>query len=70
MEKAQKTITKLLTLKSANLDLIKENDSILVCSHNPIIPRIVEKLSRKLELEFKIDKLQPGDAWVIHHAVS
>lgn len=49
-------------------DLIKENDSILVCSHNPIIPRIVEKLSRKLELEFKIDKLQPGDAWVIHHA--
>ena len=49
-------------------DLLKEENSILVCSHNPIIPRIVEKLVKKSDLDLDVEKLQPGDAWVIHHA--
>jgi phosphohistidine phosphatase SixA/8-oxo-dGTP pyrophosphatase MutT (NUDIX family) len=49
-------------------DLLKSDQSILVCSHNPIIPKIVEKISKKSDLDLEIEKLQPGDAWVIHHA--
>lgn len=48
-------------------ELIKENVSALVCSHNPVLPRMVEKLTKKIDFDYEDNKLQPGEAWVIHH---
>lgn len=36
----------------------------VVCGHNPILPRIMEKIAGGL---FKNRELEPGDAWVIQH---
>jgi len=39
--------------------------TILLCSHNPILPRMLEKISKKSKVELPEFKLQPGDSWVV-----
>jgi 8-oxo-dGTP diphosphatase len=47
-------------------DLIKVSKSILICSHNPILPKLLNKLTKKSEVAADDEKLQPADSWVIH----
>jgi 8-oxo-dGTP diphosphatase len=47
-------------------DLLKEEKSVLICSHNPILPKLLNKLTKKSEVEADDEKLQPADSWVIH----
>jgi len=47
-------------------DLIKLNESILLCSHNPILPKMLNKLTKKSEVDADEGKLLPADGWVIH----
>jgi 8-oxo-dGTP diphosphatase len=48
-------------------DLIKNNEQILLCSHNPVLPRMMEKLTKKIDFDYPDNKLLPGEAWVLHH---
>ena len=47
-------------------DLIKEDARILLCSHNPILPKMLNKLTKKSDVDTDEGKLSPADAWVIH----
>ena len=47
-------------------DLMKLNESVLLCSHNPILPKMLNKLTKKSEVDADEGKLSPGDGWVIH----
>ena len=49
-------------------ELIKEDKSILICSHNPILPKMLNKLTKKSGIEADEDKLSPADGWVIHRS--
>ena len=49
-------------------ELVKEDKSILICSHNPILPKMLNKLTKKSEIEADEDKLSPADGWVIHRS--
>lgn len=47
--------------------LAKFGENYIVCSHNPILPHMVDQLVKYPE-DFYLDKeLHPGDAWVAHH---
>ena len=46
--------------------LIKEDARILLCSHNPILPKMFNKLTKKSDVDADEGKLSPADAWVIH----
>ena len=48
-------------------EIIKDEKTVIVCSHNPVLPRMLEKLTKKIDFDFPDNKLQPGEAWVIHH---
>jgi len=48
-------------------DLMKLNESVLLCSHNPILPKMLNKLTKKSEVDADEGKLLPADGWVIHH---
>lgn len=48
-------------------DVIKEEMTTIVCSHNPVLPRMMEKLTKKIDFDYPDNKLEPGEAWVIHH---
>ena len=48
-------------------DLIKINQAALLCSHNPVLPRMMEKLTKKIDFDYPDNKLQPGESWVVHH---
>jgi 8-oxo-dGTP diphosphatase len=39
--------------------------TILLCSHNPVLPRMLERVTKKSDVELPENKLKPGDAWVI-----
>ena len=47
-------------------DLIKSDKRALLCSHNPILPKVLNKLTKKSDVESDEEKLYPADAWVIH----
>ena len=48
--------------------LLKKGVSVLVCSHNPILPKMVKELIGKKNFKnLDYEKLSPGDAWVLHH---
>jgi 8-oxo-dGTP diphosphatase len=47
-------------------DLIKLNESVLLCSHNPILPKMLNKLTKNSEVDADEGKLLPADGWVIH----
>ena len=49
-------------------DLIKEDARILLCSHNPILPKMLNKLTKKSDVDADEGKLSPADAWVIHRS--
>jgi 8-oxo-dGTP diphosphatase len=49
-------------------ELIKSNKSALICSHNPILPKLLAKVSKKNELTPDEEKLQPADAWILHRS--
>lgn len=59
--------------KDKSLDYAKElaeiaratGETILLCSHNPILPRMLEDVSKKSDLDLPENKLKPGDAWVL-----
>lgn len=46
--------------------VLKEDKNSLICSHNPILPKILNKLTKKSEIETNDQKLSPADCWVIH----
>ena len=47
-------------------ELMKSNESVLLCSHNPILPKMLNKLTKKSEVDADEGKLLPADGWVIH----
>ena len=47
-------------------DLIKEDARILLSSHNPILPKMLNKLTKKSDVDADEGKLSPADGWVIH----
>ena len=48
-------------------ELIKKNKQIVLCSHNPVLPRMMEKLTKKIDFDYPDNKLMPGEAWVLFH---
>jgi len=48
-------------------ELIKRNKQIILCSHNPVLPRMMEKLTKKINFDYPDNKLLPGEAWVLFH---
>ena len=46
--------------------MLKVDKNSLICSHNPILPKILNKLTKKSEIEANEQKLSPADCWVIH----
>jgi len=48
-------------------DLIKMKKQVILCSHNPILPRMMEKLTKKIDFDYPDNKLLPGEAWVLFH---
>ena len=39
--------------------------TILLCSHNPVLPRMLERITKKSDIDLPGNKLKPGDAWVV-----
>jgi 8-oxo-dGTP diphosphatase len=63
----EKTKDKALDYAKELADQVRSSDgTILLCSHNPILPRMLEKICKKSDVDFPEDKLKPGDAWVIY----
>ncbi len=48
-------------------ELIKKNKQLILCSHNPVLPRMMEKLTKKIDFDYPDNKLLPGEAWVLFH---
>ena len=38
-----------------------------LCSHNPILPKLLKKLIGKKNFKELAQELNPGEAWVLHH---
>ena len=49
-------------------ELIKEDARILLCSHNPILPKMLNRLTKKSDVDADEGKLSPADGWVIHRS--
>lgn len=47
-------------------ELLKEDSNSLICSHNPILPKMLNKLSKRSDVEADEEKLSPADGWVLH----
>lgn len=47
--------------------LMNKNKHVLICSHNPILPKVLKKLVGKKYFKELDSKLEPAEAWVIHH---
>ena len=48
-------------------ELIKKNRQTILCSHHPVLPRMMEKLTKKIDFDYPNNKLLPGEAWVLFH---
>ena len=48
-------------------ELFESNVPALICSHNPVIPKLVKKVLGKKNFKQLDEKLSPCDAWVLHH---
>ena len=48
-------------------ELVKRNTPILLCSHNPVLPRMLEKLTKKIDFDRPENKLLPAESWILHH---
>lgn len=57
--------------KDAALDYVSslmiDGKNVLICSHNPILPKVLKKLVGKKYFKEMDSKLEPAQAWVIHH---
>lgn len=57
--------------KDAPLDyvwsLLRPNLNVIVCSHNPILPKLVKKLIGKKNFKKIEVELLPGEAFILHH---
>ena len=57
--------------KDAPLDyvwsLLRPNLNVIVCSHNPILPKLVKKLIGKKNFKKIESELLPGEAFILHH---
>lgn len=49
-------------------NLLKRDEAILVCGHNPILSKIVKKIARKLDMKSEDFSLGKGDAFIIHRS--
>lgn len=47
-------------------EVLKTDKSAILCSHNPVLPKLLAKVSKKNDLTPDEDKLQPADAWILH----
>ncbi|MBU6352817.1 MAG: NUDIX hydrolase [Actinomycetales bacterium] len=47
--------------------LLRNDVATVICSHNPILPTVLSRLYAKSGFELPVTKLEPGDAWVVHH---
>jgi len=47
--------------------LLVNNYPVLLCSHNPILPETISSFVDKFGVEVAETKLNPADAWVVHH---
>ena len=48
-------------------DLMNSGNSAIICSHNPILPKVLKKLIGKKNFKELAQKLEPAEAWVLHH---
>ena len=48
-------------------NLIKINESTLLCSHNPVLPKMMAALTKKINFEYPDNKLLPAQSWILHH---
>ena len=48
-------------------DLMIRNQNAIICSHNPILPKVLKKLIGKKNFKELDQKLEPAEAWVLHH---
>ncbi|MCX6430107.1 MAG: NUDIX hydrolase [Actinobacteria bacterium] len=48
-------------------ELMESGKSAIICSHNPILPKLLKKLIGKKNFKELDRKLEPGEAWVLHH---
>ena len=48
-------------------DIMDEGIAAVICSHNPILPNLMKKLIGKKNFKALDGKLDPSDAWVLHH---
>jgi len=57
--------------KDASLEyvssLMNQNKRAIICSHNPILPKVLKKLVGRKYFKELDTKLEPAEAWVIHH---
>ena len=44
---------------------VKAERDILVCSHNPVLPAMLERLLKHSKVKPDVDHLKPGEAWVL-----
>ena len=47
--------------------LMKPDRNVLICSHNPILPKVLKNLVGKKYFKELDSKLEPAEAWVVHH---
>jgi 8-oxo-dGTP diphosphatase len=45
---------------------MKADNRVLLCSHNPILPKMLNKLGKNSDVDTDEEKLSPADALVIH----
>lgn len=48
-------------------DLLNRGVAGVICSHNPILPKLLKKLIGKKNFKQLDGKLEPGQSWVLHH---
>lgn len=49
-------------------EVLKSDQNAILCSHNPVLPKLLAKVSKKNDLIPDEDKLQPADAWILHRS--
>lgn len=47
--------------------LMESGKAAIICSHNPILPKLLKKLIGKKNFKNLDRKLEPGEAWILHH---
>lgn len=48
-------------------DLMGRGQSAIICSHSPILPKLLKVLIGKKNFKELNQKLEPAEAWVLHH---